>query len=47
MTVTPANLTHNMRGAFVLFEGLLPTVIDSQVLTHVRLVREMLRIDIR
>jgi hypothetical protein len=34
-----------MRGAFVLFEGLLPTVIDSQVLTHVRLVREMLGID--
>ena len=35
-----------MRGALVLFEGLLPTVIDSQVLTHVRLVREMLGIDI-
>jgi len=34
-----------MRGAFVLFEGLLPTVIDSQVLTHVRLVRELLGID--
>ncbi len=46
MTVTPANLTHNMRGAYVLFEGLLPTVIDSQVLTHVRLVREMLGLDI-
>jgi hypothetical protein len=35
-----------MRGAFVLFEGLLPTVIDSQVLTHVRLARERLNIDI-
>lgn len=46
MTVTPASQTHRMRGVFVLFEGLLPTVIDSQVLTHVRLVREMLDIDI-
>ncbi len=35
----------NMRGAFVLFEGLLPTVIDSQALTHVRLARERLGID--
>jgi len=35
-----------MRGAFVLFEGLLPTVIDSQVLAHVRMVREMLGIDL-
>lgn len=45
MTVTLGNSTGHMRGAFVLFEGLLPTVIDSQVLTHVRLVREMLGID--
>ncbi len=35
-----------MRGAFVLFEGLPPTVIDSQVLTHVRLAREQLGIDL-
>lgn len=35
-----------MRGAFVLFEGLPPTVIDSQVLTHVRLARESLNIDL-
>jgi hypothetical protein len=35
-----------MRGALVLFEGLPPTVIDSQVLTHVRLVREELGIDL-
>lgn len=35
-----------MRGALVLFEGLPPTVIDSQVLTHVRLAREHLGIDI-
>jgi hypothetical protein len=35
----------SMRGAFILFEGLPPTVIDSQVLTHVRLVRERLGID--
>lgn len=35
-----------MRGALVLFEGLPPTVIDSQVLTHVRLARERLGIDI-
>jgi hypothetical protein len=35
-----------MRGAFVLFEGLPPTVIDSQVLTHVRLVRDVLGIDL-
>jgi hypothetical protein len=36
----------DMRGALVLFEGLPPTVIDSQVLTHVRLARERLGIDI-
>lgn len=35
----------DMRGALVLFEGLPPTVIDSQVLTHVRLVRERLGFD--
>lgn len=35
-----------MRAALVLFEGLPPTVIDSQVLAHVRLVREVLGIDI-
>lgn len=35
-----------MRGALVLFEGLPPTVIDSQVLTHVRLVRDELGIDL-
>jgi glycosyltransferase involved in cell wall biosynthesis len=35
-----------MRGALILFEGLPPTVIDSQVLTHVRLARERLGIDI-
>lgn len=35
-----------MRGAFVLFEGLPPTVIDSQVLTHVRLARDELGIDL-
>ncbi len=35
-----------MRGALVLFEGLPPTVIDSQVLAHVRLVREELDIDL-
>ena len=46
MTVTLANPSDKLRGAFVLFEGLLPTVIDSQVLTHVRLVREMLGIDL-
>lgn len=40
------NDTARMRGAFVLFEGLPPTVIDSQVLTHVRLAREKLAIDI-
>ena len=34
-----------MRAALVLFEGLPPTVIDSQVLAHVRLVREVLGID--
>lgn len=34
-----------MRGALVLFEGLPPTVIDSQVLAHVRLARERLGID--
>lgn len=34
-----------MRAALVLFEGLPPTVIDSQVFTHVRLAREMLGID--
>lgn len=33
------------RGAFVLFEGLPATVIDSQVLTHVRLAREKLGFD--
>src|SRR3569832_1723425 len=35
-----------MRGALVLFEGLPPTVIDSQVLAHVRLAREALSIDL-
>ena len=35
-----------MRGALVLFEGLPPTVIDSQVLAHVRLAREALGIDL-
>jgi hypothetical protein len=35
-----------MRGVFVLFEGLPPTVIDSQVLAHVRLARESLDIDL-
>jgi hypothetical protein len=35
-----------MRGAFVLFEGLPPTVIDSQVLAHVRLARDVLGIDL-
>jgi glycosyltransferase involved in cell wall biosynthesis len=35
-----------MRGVVVLFEGLPPTVIDSQVLTHVRMARERLGIDI-
>ena len=40
------NPSVNIRGALVLFEGLLPTVIDSQVLTHVRLVRELLGINI-
>ena len=35
-----------MRGALVLFEGLPPTVIDSQVLAHVRLAREVLGIDL-
>lgn len=35
----------SLRAALVLFEGLPPTVIDSQVLTHVRLAREMLGID--
>jgi glycosyltransferase involved in cell wall biosynthesis len=35
-----------MHGVFVLFEGLPPTVIDSQVLTHVRLVRDVLGIDL-
>ncbi len=34
-----------MRAAFVLFEGLPPTVIDSQVLAHVRLARDELGID--
>ncbi len=46
MTVTVARPAANLRGAFVLFEGLLPTVIESQVLTHVRLVRELLGIDL-
>jgi hypothetical protein len=45
LTVTRDHPTVTTRGAFVLFEGLLPTVIDSQVLTHVRLVRELLGID--
>jgi hypothetical protein len=45
LTVTRDQPTATTRGAFVLFEGLLPTVIDSQVLTHVRLVRELLGID--
>lgn len=35
-----------MRGVLVLFEGLPPTVIDSQVLTHVRMVRDELGIDL-
>lgn len=35
-----------MRGALVLFEGLPPTVIDSQVFAHVRLTREVLGIDL-
>ncbi len=35
-----------MRGVFILFEGLPPTVIDSQVLAHVRLARERLNIDL-
>jgi hypothetical protein len=35
-----------MHAALVLFEGLPPTVIDSQVLTHVRLVRDELGIDL-
>jgi glycosyltransferase involved in cell wall biosynthesis len=35
-----------MRGALVLFDGLLPTVIDSQVLAHVRLAREKIGIEI-
>lgn len=34
------------RGALVLFEGLPPTVIDSQVLTHARLMRQELGIDL-
>lgn len=34
------------RGALVLFEGLPPTVIDSQVLTHARLMREELGINL-
>ena len=34
-------------GALVLFEGLPPTVIDSQVLTHARLVREQLGVELR
>jgi glycosyltransferase involved in cell wall biosynthesis len=45
LTVTRDRPTVTTRGTFVLFEGLLPTVIDSQVLTHVRLVRELLGID--
>ena len=35
-----------MRGVFILLEGLPPTVIDSQVLAHVRLARERLNIDL-
>ena len=35
-----------MRGALVLFEGLPPTVVDSQVFAHVRLTRELLGIDL-
>lgn len=35
------------RGALVLFEGLPPTVIDSQVLTHARLMRESFGIDLQ
>lgn len=35
------------RGALVLFEGLPPTVIDSQVLTHARLMRERFGIDLQ
>lgn len=35
-----------LRGALVLFEGLPPTVIDSQVLTHARLMRHELGIDL-
>ncbi|HZL59471.1 MAG TPA: hypothetical protein VFC38_07200 [Stellaceae bacterium] len=34
-------------GALVLFEGLPPTVIDSQVLTHARLAREQLGVELR
>jgi hypothetical protein len=45
LTVTRYQPVVATRGAFVLFEGLPPTVIDSQVLTHVRLVRELLGID--
>ena len=35
-----------LRGVLVLFEGLPPTVIDSQVLSYVRLVREQIDIDL-
>jgi glycosyltransferase involved in cell wall biosynthesis len=43
-----ADMAHDigMHAALVLFEGLPPTVIDSQVLTHVRLVRDELGIDL-
>jgi hypothetical protein len=40
------NAKSSIRGVLVLFEGLPPTVIDSQVLAHVRLVREWLKIDL-
>ena len=36
LTVTSHQSSESPRCAFVFFEGLLPTVIDSQVLTHVR-----------
>jgi hypothetical protein len=39
-------VAYKMHGVFILFEGLPSTVIDSQVLTHVRLARERLGIDL-
>jgi hypothetical protein len=41
LTVTRDHPPPLMHAALVLFEGLPPTVIDSQVLTHVRLVRQL------